>query len=74
MLVKLATLDGQAQLFARQYDLATDRRRWVRTACGTEAEVDATIARDRARDPDLWVVEVESRHGVHLLDQDGLDG
>ena len=26
-----------------------------------------------ARDPDLWVIEIESRDGRTLLDQDGLD-
>ena len=33
---------------------------------------DRAIARQRARDPDLWVLEIESRDGRTLLDQDGL--
>ena len=36
-----------------------------------EAGVDAAIARQKAFDPDLWVIEVEDRQGRHLLDQPG---
>ena len=39
---------------------------------GGEAEVDASIARQRSFDRDLWVIEVEDRRGRHLLDQEGL--
>lgn len=72
VLVKLATLDGQARAFQRSYDLATGRRTWVTLAEGPEPEVDATIRRQRRNDPDLWVIEVESRDGRTLLDEDGL--
>ncbi len=43
------------------------------TEIGDEAEVDRAIARQRDFDPDLWVIEVEDRHGRHLLDQSGLE-
>ena len=39
---------------------------------GIEAEVDALLQRQRGRDPDLWIIEVEDRQGRTLLDQDGL--
>ncbi len=72
VLVKLATLDGRAVLFQRSFDLMSGERRWVELVTGDEADVDATVARQRGFDPDLWVVEVEDRAGRHLLDQDGL--
>ncbi len=73
VMVKLATLDGQARLFQRIFDPMADRRRWIELAAGPEAEIDARIARDRARDRDLWVIEVEDRQGRHLLEEPGLD-
>ena len=50
----------------------TGDRRWIELALGDEAEVDATVARQRSFDPDLWVIEVEDRQGRHLLDEPGL--
>ena len=72
ILVKLATLDGRASAFAREWDMMSDTRRWVPLADGPEAEVDAAITRQKRFDPDLWVIEVEDRKGRHLLDEDGL--
>ncbi len=72
VLVKLNTLDGNARLFARRYDMLTDTRTWEVQATGAEREVDASIARQRSFDSDLWVIEVEDRQGRHLLDDEGL--
>ncbi|MDT8854517.1 DUF1491 family protein [Paracoccaceae bacterium Fryx2] len=72
VLVKLATLDGQARAFQRSFDLASGERVWIVLAEGAEAAVDAAIARQRRNDPDLWVIEVEDRAGRTLLDEDGL--
>ncbi|MDQ7080760.1 MAG: DUF1491 family protein [Paracoccaceae bacterium] len=71
VIVKLNTLDGQAQAFQRSYD-AEGRRVWVTLASGDEAQVDASLARQRGFDPDIWIIEVEDRAGRHLLDQPGL--
>ena len=72
VVVKCATLDGQARAFQRSFDLMTGARRWVVLAEGAESEVDAVLSRQRARDPDLWIVELEDRRGRHLLEEDGL--
>ncbi len=72
VLVKLNTLDGQASLYQRAFDLMTGGRAWTTLSDGAEADVDEAVARQRGYDPDLWVIEVEDRQGRHLLDQDGL--
>lgn len=74
VVVKVATLDGQARAFQRSFDLASDARVWVVLAEGPEPEVDALLARQRGRDRDLWVIELEDRQGRTLLDQPGLAG
>ncbi|MBN8290930.1 DUF1491 family protein [Rhodobacter sp. NTK016B] len=74
VLIKQSPLDGTASLHQRQFDLLSDSRHWTEIARGPEPEIDAQIARERARDPDLWVIEVEDRHGRTLLDEPGLDG
>ena len=72
VLVKLNTLDGAARLFQRSFDLETGDRAWMVLAEGPEADVDASVARQRGFDRDLWVIEVEDRAGRHLLDTPGL--
>lgn len=72
VLVKLNTLDGQARLFQRGFDLSSGARVWSELASGIEADVDASIARQKGFDPDLWVIELEDRAGRHLLDDPSL--
>ncbi len=72
VMVKLNTLDKRAKLFQRSFDPVTGERAWVVLAEGDEASIDASIARQRGFDPDLWVIEVEDRGGRHLLDEPGL--
>jgi hypothetical protein len=72
--VKLATLDGRAALWRRMFDPMTDSRTWTCLTEGPEADIDAALGRERARDPDLWVIEVEDRQGRHLLDGEGMEG
>ena len=72
VVVKLATLDGRARAYARRWDFESDTRLWELLVEGDEAEVDARLTREAARDPDLWLIELEDRHGRTLLDKDGL--
>ncbi len=72
VLIKLNTLDGQAQAFQRSFDLMSGERSWVVLTEGLEADVDASLAKQRSFDPDLWVIEVEDKQGRHLLDEPGL--
>ncbi|HBN30903.1 MAG: DUF1491 family protein [Rhodobacterales bacterium] len=71
IMVKLNTLDGRARAFQRSYD-AEGNRIWVTLAEGPDAEVEASLARQRGFDRDIWIVEVEDRNGRHLLDEPGL--
>jgi hypothetical protein len=73
VLVKLNTLDGRAVCFQRSFDMETGAQRWVVLTEGAEPEVDASVARQRGFDPDLWVIEVEDKTGRHLLDAPGLE-
>lgn len=64
ILAKLNRLDGVAALRIQQRDFDTGKLGWV-DALGEaemdEAKADAYIARSKARDPDLWVIEFETR-------------
>ena len=68
VLVKLVTLDGQARLFQRGFDLQTGNRVWQQLEQGTEEQIDTTLQRQLGFDPDLWVIELEDRAGRHFLD------
>ncbi|MEM9393709.1 MAG: DUF1491 family protein [Pseudomonadota bacterium] len=73
VIVKLCTLDGRARAYERRYDMLRDTRCWEILTEGPEQDVDATLARARSRDPDLWIIAVEDRHGRHMLDAPGLE-
>ncbi|MFA9230079.1 MAG: DUF1491 family protein [Microgenomates group bacterium] len=72
VLVKLATLDGQARVFEPRFDFSENRRVWAILIAGAEPDVDAALTRARTRDSDLWVIEIEDRAGRSLLEEDGL--
>jgi hypothetical protein len=73
VLVKVNTLDGSACCYQRSFDLMTGDRRWIVLAEGDEALVDESVVKQKSFDPDLWVIEIETKAGHHLLDEPGLD-
>jgi hypothetical protein len=80
--IKVATLDGSCQVFAPlSAELAEmmpsdslildEGRAWqpVYSPSALETEADAYLSRQAARDPDIWILEVETPDGQHLLGQ-----
>ena len=70
VLVKVATLDGRARLYAPARD-GQGERIWLDLSAGPlgfeESAVDA-YARKRAEgDPDVWIIEIEDRAGRTFL-------
>lgn len=70
VLVKVSTLDGRARLYAPARD-GQGERVWLDLSAGTlgdgEPDVDAYVRKRADTDPDLWVIEVEDKHGRHFL-------
>jgi hypothetical protein len=67
VLLKINRLEQGCAVLTQTRDLA-GRPAWLAAASGAlmaEPEADAYIARAVKRDPDLWVVEIESRSGAH---------
>lgn len=72
VLIKLNTLDGSAILFQRGFDIASGARVWDQLAQGDERTVDESVTAQKGFDPDIWIIEVEDKHGRHLLDDPSL--
>ena len=46
-----------------------NKNEWVKILEDTEIVVDELLEKQKASDPDLWVVEVESANGQNYLDE-----
>ncbi len=73
--IKINRLDGTVDFYAPALFGFDDDGGWRKWECRkretAEAEIDEWLAKERARDPDLWVVEVEDRAGgSHLLPEE----
>lgn len=70
VLVKVATMNGLARLYAPARD-GEGERIWLDLSAGSlgdrEADVDAYVRKRAEGDPDVWVIEVEDKHGRHFL-------
>ena len=72
VVVKLNQLEAGCRVMTQMRDLE-GRMGWLPALDGklvTEREADEYIARQTARDPDIWVIEVEDRLGRHWFDGD----
>ncbi len=72
VVVKVVRPGGMVRAMARRFDFETGARVWAVLAEGEEREVDALLVRERGRDPDLWLIDVEDMGGMGLLDAEGL--
>jgi hypothetical protein len=72
VLVKVATLDGRARLYAPARN-GQGERIWLDLSAGPlgehEGDVDAYVAKRARTDPDLWLIEIEDKHGRHFLQE-----
>jgi hypothetical protein len=73
--IKINTLDGFARVLrpaaSGLMDTETDRF-WSNALPGGQVEesaADAYLARQANFDSDMWVIEIEDRHGRHFLDE-----
>jgi hypothetical protein len=72
VLVKVATLDGRARLYAPARAGEGDRV-WIDLSAGSlgdrEADVDLYARKRADTDPDLWVVEIEDKQARTFLEE-----
>ena len=76
--VKIARLDGTAELFGPAPQSAFDSARPTERLFSAvitgqpapEAKVEERLARELRFDPDVWIVEVEDRAGRNFLDRE----
>ena len=65
-LIKVRQADGNATLYRPMQNM-DGARIWLPKGPIDEREVDAMVTERLLHDPDLWVIEIEDRHGRHFL-------
>jgi hypothetical protein len=80
--IKLSTLDGYSQILApvpaymldtsdakRDGFLMEDGRAWqpIYKSHMGEVDADSYLSRQASMDPDMWIIDVETRSGRHLI-------
>ena len=71
VLIKISRLDGTATVLSQTVN-ADGKRAWLRgtgVAPVADADAESYIQRQRKRDPDLWVIEIEDRRGLFAPDE-----
>lgn len=73
VIVKVNRLDGSAQIYT-PITGPEGNRLWIcpiksQAEDPSDADADAYISRQTARDSDLWVVEIEDPQGRHFIDE-----
>lgn len=72
VLVKVATLNGKARLYAPARRGEAGERVWLdvsATLGDDERAIDAYVRRQADFDPDVWVIEIEDKAGRHFLEE-----
>ncbi len=69
ILVKISKMDGFAELHQKTFDLQNNRNVWVKILEDLDVEIDIFLEKQKANDPDLWIIEVESSNGQNYLDE-----
>ena len=72
VLVRSNTLDGKSRIYQKSFDLMGEREVWVLMDEGGNPAMDDMLERQRDRDRDLWIIEVEDREGRTLLEGEGM--